>query len=109
MKLIFSLFIFFLTTSYGTIVCAEYRVFNLKISKPSPEKGQPAIERFVLSTLDPNQYRDYNPVDSTEQITYTDTWRCYGRTDWYQEYCPKPAKPHGQRQPAQATPPPGSP
>lgn len=87
MKFCLFVFAFFI----ATIVHGEYRVFVLKISKPSPEKGQPAIERTVQSSLDPVQYRDLYPVQPDEQIRYADTWRCPGRTDNFQDYCQKPS------------------
>ncbi len=72
---------------------AEYRVFILQVSKPNPIKGQPPLTRTVESNLDPFQYRDYYPVQSDESIEYIDTWMCYGRTDNFQDFCPKPAPP----------------
>ena len=86
----FFLFSFVLSLFFTTIVHAEYRVFVLKISKPHTDKTKPPIERTQLSTLDPDQYRGYYPVESNEQIEYVDTWRCTGRTGDYQDYCPKP-------------------
>jgi len=76
---------------------AEYRVFILKISKKPPAANAgveanadlPAF-RLVTSTLDPEQYRYYYPVAPDEEITYIDTWRCYGRTDNFQPFCPNP-------------------
>lgn len=76
---------------------AEYRVFVLKITKKAPpteqlpQKQQPATDfRLVESTLDPEQYRFYYPVAADEEITYIDTWRCYGRTDNFKPHCPNP-------------------
>jgi hypothetical protein len=81
---------------------AEYRVFVLKIAKRSPassfakataDKSPPLQEqdyRLVQSTLDPEQYRGYYPVGLDEDITYIDTWRCYGRTDNFKDLCPNP-------------------
>lgn len=85
---------------------AEYRVFRLKIEKRAPASApvadpatnpaaDPAAEtaaspaRFVDSTLDPDQYRGYFPVGEDEVVTYTDTWRCRGRTD-NKPHCPNP-------------------
>lgn len=65
---------------------AEYRVFVLRIEKPGAEP------RFVESTLDPVQYRGYHLVAEDEVITYTDTWRCRGRTD-HRPHCPNPRDP----------------
>lgn len=77
---------------------AEYRVFVLKISKRAPASAEapagmptPSSDyRLVHSTLDPEQYRGYYPVAQDEDITYIDTWRCYGRTDNFKDFCPNP-------------------
>lgn len=71
---------------------AEYRVFLLNISKVNAEGQAPSGQdlRLVESTLDPEQYRQYNYVAPDERITYTDTWRCYGRTDGFRAHCPNP-------------------
>lgn len=45
---------------------------------------------MVESTLDPHQYPLYYPVQANEVISYTETWRCYGRTSDFQAYCPNP-------------------
>ena len=63
---------------------AEYRVFLLKIARSEQDF------RLVESTLDPMQYRYIYQVMPDEQVTYTDTWRCYGRTDGFKEFCPNP-------------------
>lgn len=65
---------------------AEYRVFVLKIYKTA----NPQDFRLVESTLDHEQYRYYNHVASGEQVTYIDTWRCYGRTADFLPHCPNP-------------------
>lgn len=67
---------------------AEYRVFVLKIGKRDPAAA--ADYRLVESTLDPLQYRGYYPVAPDEEVTYTETWRCYGRTDNFKPHCPNP-------------------
>lgn len=69
---------------------AEYRVFLLRISKKSTDPQASQDFRLVESTLDPEQYRYYYPVAADEVITYTDTWRCYGRTDGFKPHCPNP-------------------
>lgn len=74
-------------------VQAEYRVFLLRFSKPAAEPGQPDQIRLVESTLDPEQYRLYYPTDPKEQLSYIDTWRCFGRTDYYKPFCPSPRAP----------------
>ena len=86
----FSLFIFLIALLLGPgISQAEYRVFLLKISKTSAPAESPDF-RLVESTLDPQQYREYYPIALDEQVTYTQTWRCYGRTDWFKPHCPNP-------------------
>lgn len=103
----------FFIFSLHSVARAEYRVFVLKISKKptttanantqepdrSPANAGGPTEnatedlpafRLVTSTLDPEQYRYYYPVAPDEQITYIDTWRCYGRTDNFQPFCPNP-------------------
>lgn len=70
---------------------AEYRVFLLKIAKVSSDPQKPSQDfRLVESTLDPEQYRYYYTVAADEQVTYIDTWRCYGRTGDFQPLCPNP-------------------
>lgn len=81
---------------------AEYRVFVLKITKTpqttrdpastaeSAPLTEPPSERIVLSTLDPEQFVGYYPLDKDETIKYTETWRCYGRTSEFQPLCPNP-------------------
>lgn len=86
------LFLFLSFSFVTTMVHAEYRVFILKISKPSLVPGQPPLERIVQSSLDPEQYRGYYPVEADERVEYIDTWRCPGRTDNFQDYCQKPAR-----------------
>ncbi len=75
---------------------AEYRVFRLKITKKAQAPAQ-AEERIVESTLDPEQYPRYYPLQADEVVSYTETWRCYGRTDGEIPFCPQP-----QRQPSSA-------
>lgn len=69
---------------------AEYRVFVLKITKRSADPQAAPDYRLVESTLDHIQYRYYYPMATDEEITYIDTWRCYGRTDNFQPHCPNP-------------------
>lgn len=108
-RVFLSAFFIFFTFSAAQ---AEYRVFVLKISKkvspnrnpntaaaptannavteaPETTEAAPAF-RLVTSTLDPEQYRYYYPVAPDEEVTYIDTWRCYGRTDNFQPFCPNP-------------------
>lgn len=70
---------------------AEYRVFLLKISKKSADPQVASQDfRLVESTLDHVQYRYYYTVASDEEVTYIDTWRCYGRTSDFKPHCPNP-------------------
>ena len=93
---------------------AEYRVFLLKISKksplaavensaksgataaqeqsPAPQNPAPAAsqDKTFLSTLDPEQYKALYPLGADETISYTETWRCYGRTGGGVPFCPNP-------------------
>jgi hypothetical protein len=97
-RMILSAFFLFLLSNSAH---AEYRVFVLKIAKRASASSSakasadqsPPIEqdyRLVNSTLDPEQYRGYYPVGLDEDITYIDTWRCYGRTDNFKDLCPNP-------------------
>ncbi len=93
---------------------AEYRVFLLKITKKvappitenpsqptttSPEtpaastqqdSAAPSPDKTFLSTLDPEQYKDLHPLSADETISYTETWRCFGRTGGGIPLCPNP-------------------
>lgn len=92
-RMILSAFLFSFIASSAQ---AEYRVFVLKITKRAPASapGAPPAaapdSRLVTSTLDPEQYRGYYPVALDEDITYIETWRCYGRTDNFKDFCPNP-------------------
>jgi hypothetical protein len=66
---------------------AEYRAFELVITNKVT-----GTERVVLSSLDPDQYRGYYPLDPGETITYRDTWMCKGNTS-EKQICPKPPRP----------------
>ncbi len=81
-------FIFILTTP----IWAEYRVFQLRITQPQAENTQAPQPRFIQSTLDPWQYKEYYPLAPDEVIDYTETWMCPGRTDHHQDLCPNPNK-----------------
>ena len=78
---------------YTVPAVAEYRVFLLKIAQISTDPTQPENVRWVESNLDPEQYRKYYPVYPNEKISYTDTWRCFGRTDSFQQFCKSPRAP----------------
>ncbi len=64
---------------------AEYRAFVLQIKSPDG-----TVTREFPSTLDPDQYRGYYPVQANERISYVETWRCPGRTGDFQPICPNP-------------------
>lgn len=88
-RIFLSAFLFVLLPAFAQ---AEYRVFVLKITKKSadPQAAQTQDFRLVESTLDHVQYRYYYPVAADEEVTYIDTWRCYGRTGDFQPHCPNP-------------------
>ncbi len=75
---------------------AEYRVFVLKITKRTAtprlqqQTQRPRTFVWLKATLDPEQYRYYYPVSPDEDVTYIDTWRCYGRTGDFAPLCPNP-------------------
>jgi len=75
----------FLTLLAAPSVFAEYRVFNLVITNTQTQST-----RMVASTLDPHQYPLYHSVEANEVVSYTETWRCFGRTGGFQSYCPNP-------------------
>ena len=66
---------------------AEYRAFRLHLVN---EKSH--VTKQILTTLDPDQYKTQFPLSLTEKITYVETWRCLGRTDFFQPICDKPDK-----------------
>lgn len=79
---------------------AEYRAFELKISK----KEDPTQFRLVISTLDPFQYAGYYIVREDELVQYTRTWMCRGRTSEL-PICPDPNPPqesNGSEEPNRA-------
>lgn|GEM_PF-5758487 len=73
---------------------SEYRVFRLQITKANedPKSTEPPEIRTIESTLDPLQYPYYFPVAANERVTYTETWRCRGRTSDFTPLCSQPAK-----------------
>ena len=79
---LWTLLVVFLHCAQGA---AEYRVFLLEIKN---NKTQDV--RLVESTLDPHQYPRYYPLQANENITYQQTWRCFGRTGGLQPHCPNP-------------------
>lgn len=73
--------ILFLSITAG----AEYRVFTLHIKN---KKNQNVKQ--VETTLDPLQYASIYPLKSEEEISYIETWRCQGRTDFFKSHCNNP-------------------
>jgi hypothetical protein len=64
---------------------AEYRAFLLQIKGAGGN-----VERTFKSSLDPDQYQGFFPLEQGENITYIDTWMCQGRTGNFQPICPSP-------------------
>lgn len=64
---------------------AEYRVFTLHIIN---KKSQ--ATKQVETTLDPLQYSSLFPLKAEEEISYIETWRCAGRTDFFKSHCDNP-------------------
>lgn len=64
---------------------AEYRVFTLHIIN---KKSQ--LTKQIETTLDPMQFTTFYPLRADEQITYIETWRCRGRTDFFKAHCNNP-------------------
>jgi hypothetical protein len=64
---------------------AEYRAFLLELR----DANQQPIRQWV-STLDPDQYRDFHQVSRDLYLDYTQTWMCPGRTNEL-PLCPPPA------------------
>lgn len=92
--------------AFGLAAHGEYRVFKLKITKTAPpaapgEKPSEPESRELLSNLDPDQYRGFYPVAADETVSYTETWRCRGRTDG-KEYCENPRSPASVQGPESA-------
>ena len=66
---------------------AEYRVFSLVITN-SQTKNIKQIE----TTLDPDQYRSIYLLGQNESITYVETWKCLGRTNFFKNHCAQSEK-----------------
>lgn len=84
MKALWLTFAFFLF--FAAAVKAEYRVFSIVITN---EKT--GVTRQIETTVDPDQYASLYPLNQGEKITYVDTWRCFGRTDYFKNHCVKPS------------------
>lgn len=64
---------------------AEYRVFTLHIINKSTQ-----MTKQIETTLDPEQYIGFYPLKNDEEISYIETWRCLGRTDFFKSHCDNP-------------------
>ena len=80
---LFFLSVFFLTATAKS----EYRVFIMNLTN---EKTNSV--RQIQSTLDPEQYQTLYPHAADEKLTYVQTWRCRGRTDFFKPHCAPPTK-----------------
>lgn len=69
----------------GSMAHAEYRVYELKISKP-PTK----YVRMVTTTFDHIQYPTYYSLNAGEIIEYVDSWMCWENTANFAKLCPNP-------------------
>lgn len=66
-------------------VMAEYRVFTLHILNKAK-----TVTKQVETTLDPEQYIGFYPLRQGEEISYIETWRCWGNTNSFKAHCPNP-------------------
>lgn len=82
-RLNFLVLILFLSTEAK----AEYRAFVLHLFN-----SQTNLVRLIETTLDPDQYKTLYPISPNESLTYVETWRCKGRTDFFKPICAKPTK-----------------
>jgi hypothetical protein len=80
-----SLHVFIILAFLPLALKAEYRVFTLHIINPETH-----ITRQVETTLDPDQFKSVYPLQKPETISYVETWRCLGRTDFFKTYCDNP-------------------
>jgi hypothetical protein len=64
---------------------AEYRVFTLHISNADATQV-----KQVQTTLDPEQYIGFYPLQKGQTISYIETWKCLGRTDLFKPHCDNP-------------------
>ena len=66
---------------------SEYRVYTLKITNSRQQTS-----RTIKSTLDPEQYKMFYPLQKEEAISYVKTWRCLGTTQDFAALCEAPLK-----------------
>ena len=76
--------LFYLTT-FSVLAQADYRVFKLQFTN-----NKTKAVRTMQSTLDPEQYKSVYGDNKDESLTYVQTWRCWGRTDWFKDHCQSP-------------------
>ena len=67
-------------------VQAEYRVFSIVITNENTQ-----VTKQIETTLDPDQFVTLYPLNQAETISYVDTWKCFGRTDFFKTHCVKPS------------------
>ncbi len=84
MRLLF-IFLLLWSLTHSLTSRAEYRAFVLKF-----QAADGTVVKEIISTLDPDQYRGYYPVPQDQKISYTQTWRCPGRTGDFLPTCPNP-------------------
>ncbi|MBC7467145.1 MAG: hypothetical protein H7256_14240 [Bdellovibrio sp.] len=77
--------LFYLAIATALSAQADYRIFKLQFTN----KKTKAI-RTMESTLDPEQYKSIYGSNPDETLTYVQTWRCWGRTDWFKPHCQSP-------------------
>lgn len=80
--LITSLFLVFFSSNFAR---AEYRVFTLHIINRTNQQT-----KQIETTLDPEQFISFYPLKVNEEISYIETWRCHGRTDFFKSHCENP-------------------
>ena len=68
-----------------SVVCAEYRVFKLRIVNSKTQKS-----RVVHSTLDWLQYPQYHHLKRDEYVELVDHWMCWKRSDNFDPLCKRP-------------------
>lgn len=79
-------FIIGLLITFSLQAQAEYRVFKLRLEKPTGDFKE------VLSTLDAYQYTSYYPVDPDISIVSINSWLCLGDTSNFLNYCEEPER-----------------
>lgn len=91
MNLVVSFYLLFIQVAQ-----AEYRAFRLHLVN-----NKTNVTKQILTTLDPDQYRTQFPISTDENLSYVETWKCLGRTDFLKPICDKPDK-NPVREPSQS-------